>query len=121
MTENDNECFICLETTNEPVLNIQQYETDRTCDCKAFIHGQCYAKWLYHNKSCPVCRNNITTINGVVIQQTPPEPQIQEIIIDRLPNYFDARQTINIMNEDYLFAILFLFVLTGIFIYLILF
>ena len=85
--ENNNECFICMETTEQPVMDINLYDTVRTCHCNGFIHGECYSNWLSIHKSCPVCRNTITSINHIPIAQIVPFPRCEELAIDRLPDY----------------------------------
>ena len=51
-----DECFICMEETDQPVLNILDYDINRSCQCKGNLHALCYARWLRENKACPICR-----------------------------------------------------------------
>ena len=35
------------------------------CNCDIAIHNSCLKNWIYHNKSCPLCRNYIVQYNIV--------------------------------------------------------
>ena len=58
-TSSSDVCFICMEETNEPAVNLLDYEVNRQCQCSANLHAKCYARWLRENQSCPICREPI--------------------------------------------------------------
>ena len=70
------ECFICMEKTEDPILNILDYDLARTCRCEGCLHAKCYAQWLRTSTGCPICRKPIQF-----------KMQIEHIAIDNLPNY----------------------------------
>lgn len=77
------ECFICMEKTDEPVLNILDYDLARTCRCEGNLHAKCYAKWLRTSNVCPICRKPI---------QLQMQIPIENITVDNLPNYNQRQQ-----------------------------
>ena len=84
------ECFICMEKTHDPVLNIMDFELQRTCQCQANLHARCYIKWLRQSKVCPICRKELQLppVQYVHSSVSVPVPlSIEEVTIDRLPNY----------------------------------
>lgn len=102
-----NECFICMEKTNDPVLNILDFDVSRSCHCDAKLHSKCYANWLRTSISCPICRTPIPMDESVQQQeiesyQRRPSRVIfnplnlnenQQFVIDRLPNYVIVQRT----------------------------
>lgn len=52
-----NECFVCYEEEHqESPINLRYFHVIRDCECNGHIHPTCYATWLQHNWSCPICR-----------------------------------------------------------------
>ena len=47
----ENECFICLETINEPNAEILL-----KCDCSKNYHKSCLQKWIDERNCCPICK-----------------------------------------------------------------
>ena len=102
-----NECFICMEKTNDPVLNILDFDVSRSCRCDAKLHSKCYVNWLRTSISCPICRTPIPMDESVQQQeiesyQRRPSRVIynplnlnenQQFVIDRLPNYVIVERT----------------------------
>ena len=76
-TDSFNECFICMENLDEPIFNLLDFEVNRNCHCKAYLHGSCYKKWLRQNNSCPICR--------IPISSTPIE-EFPLVIVDNQQN-----------------------------------
>lgn len=76
-----DECFICMEITNEPVMSLIDYEINRTCRCHALLHSKCYSKWLRDNTSCPICRRPIIITSQATTINTyhPPVVQYEEV------------------------------------------
>lgn len=82
-----NDCFICMENKDEPVLNILDFDVARTCECSAKLHAKCYAQWLLTSVSCPVCRNQINTrLIEIPHSNTVNTVNLDDFVIDRLPN-----------------------------------
>ena len=59
--ENVNECLICLENTNKKIIiqlnDIKTYF--KKCKCNAYVHLDCFNKWINIKSVCPICRNKI--------------------------------------------------------------
>ena len=80
ISTSSDECFICMEESDEPAINLLNYEITRQCHCSAKLHAKCYARWLRENQSCPICREPI--LMRIVQPQN-----IHEFVLDDLPNY----------------------------------
>ncbi|RWS29620.1 uncharacterized protein B4U80_08351 [Leptotrombidium deliense] len=52
--ENEEECSICLDTTDEDMC--------RTIRCDHWLHETCLMEWMKRNDSCPLCRSRSNTI-----------------------------------------------------------
>jgi len=53
LDENEmEECSICLEKFN---INEKVFKTP----CNHLFHATCITEWLYKNKTCPICRNDL--------------------------------------------------------------
>ena len=54
------ECFICLQITNEndlkPVTLKNQHLYIKNCNCNGWIHQKCLEIWCIKNMTCPICR-----------------------------------------------------------------
>ena len=85
---NSFECFICMESTDEEVVNIRDLNLEGNCQCNAKLHRTCYQRWVNENNSCPLCR----TQNQLVL----PIPYI----VDELPEYIIFRNNNNIRNKN---------------------
>ena len=70
------ECFICMEKTDDPILNILDFDLARTCRCQGCLHAKCYAQWLRTSNGCPICRKPIQI-----------EQRENDFTIDNLPVY----------------------------------
>ena len=63
----ENECFICLEVSNQDekypsqLKNLQEYI--KKCRCDGFIHSNCIEIWYNTNNTCPICRNKMIYID----------------------------------------------------------
>ena len=61
---NNNECFICMENYNNKVI-IELIKIDtyiKQCNCNAYVHYDCFEKWVSIKSSCPICRIKMTKI-----------------------------------------------------------
>ena len=67
----DNECFICYETTFDKIIKLNnQCFYFKTCKCDGYIHKQCLDIWFDTTNKCPICRNFInknTNIESKII------------------------------------------------------
>ena len=79
------ECFICMEKTEDPILNILDFDLARTCRCQGSLHAKCYAQWLRTSNGCPICRKPIQM-----------EQRENNFTIDNLPVY----QVVRTNNTD---------------------
>jgi hypothetical protein len=109
---NKSECFICNEEREEPAMSLMDYEINRTCQCAAKLHGQCYSQWLSQSKTCPICRNPILvdTIISVVNEEIEPIPEtilLQEN--NEIENTQNTQNTETIQNK-YGLLIVFLYI-----------
>ena len=82
---NSFECFICMESRDEEVVNIRNLNLEGNCQCNAKIHPSCYEQWVNENNSCPLCR----TPNHLVL----PIPY-------ELPEYIVFHNPDNIRNKN---------------------
>lgn len=61
--EEYKECFICFDYKTDfekKTTSLQKQQLYfSNCNCDIAIHNSCLKNWIYHNKSCPLCRNNI--------------------------------------------------------------
>lgn len=93
-TVSSSECFICMEKTEDPIINVLNFDVARSCQCEGKLHSKCYANWLRTSVSCPICRTPIPMDENVLQQENYQRRQSRVIInthdnftIDRLPNY----------------------------------
>jgi hypothetical protein len=60
---NHNECFFCLQYKLDDgsiPVDLKDFEhVTRKCNCVGKIHFKCYSEWLFKNKICPVCREEV--------------------------------------------------------------
>ena len=98
-TVSSSECFICMEKTEDPIINVINFDVSRSCHCEGKLHSKCYANWLRTSVSCPICRTPITMDENVLQQENYQQRQSRVImnthdnfIIDRLPNYVIVQQ-----------------------------
>ncbi len=59
---NEDVCMICMEEMNEGLVS---HDTDQKVQ-HAF-HKNCLTGWLKVHASCPLCRSNVSNINGPVL------------------------------------------------------
>ena len=68
---NDKECFICFEKININELKKNKLNNHtlfiKNCKCDSVVHKKCLKIWFDMEKSCPICRKNVTEINTVSI------------------------------------------------------
>jgi superfamily II DNA or RNA helicase len=74
---NNNNCSICMDTFQNPVM----------LDCTHLYCGACIFKWVKDNKNCPYCRNPILSYDkliAIVNEKTEnKETQIEEVILTK--------------------------------------
>ena len=114
-----DECFICMEKTEDPVLNIIDYDVARSCHCDAKLHPKCYVGWLRTSTSCPICRTPISNDN---YRRLAPPVMINPLAahgnfaIDRLPNYVIVQQGVHNRRRlfcEYFFTICGIIIVIG--------
>ena len=87
-----DDCFICMEKTEDPVVNVLDFDIARSCQCNAKLHTKCYINWLRTSVSCPICRTPIPhpddnyqrELPNVMVNSVTPHGSFA---FDRLPNY----------------------------------
>ena len=67
----EKECFICLELVNINEIKVNKLNNKdifiKDCLCDGVVHKECLQKWIYKNKSCPICRKGIIEKNNASI------------------------------------------------------
>lgn len=64
-------CIICLEEG----ANLKQLT-----HCGVYyVHKKCHNKWKSNNNTCIVCREPLTTLDTIVVQQVQPLQQVQHV------------------------------------------
>ena len=64
-------CIICLEEGE----NLKQLN-----HCGVYyVHKKCHKKWISNNNTCIVCREPLTTLDTIVVQQVQPLQQVQHV------------------------------------------
>ena len=67
--EQYKECFICFDYKTDfekKTTSLQKQQLYfSNCNCDTAVHNACLKNWIYYNKSCPICRNNIVENNIV--------------------------------------------------------
>ena len=53
------DCFLCL-TEIEEDERLTPIENIISCDCKIFIHRECFEKYIEKYNNCPYCHKQIT-------------------------------------------------------------
>jgi len=55
-----DECFICLESTNEKDEPLIDGSLMRSCGCKFMVHPDCWNQWMKDKSDfdCPICRRD---------------------------------------------------------------
>ncbi len=86
-------CSICLQPMEEGEI------TKATVPCKHVFHEDCITRWLEFDdaKSCPNCRDHVTSLRTIVLKLLPRQP---EIILEvgessgsvKNPSYYDHGQ-----------------------------
>lgn len=129
-SQNSSECFICMEKTDDPIVNVLDFDVSRSCQCDAKLHSKCYANWLRTSISCPVCRTPIPMDENVLQQEQNidnyqrrpsrvvynPMNQGDNFTIDRLPNYViveHARRGRLRLFSEYFCTVIGIFVVVG--------
>lgn len=53
-----DECFVCLDSSNEKGEPLVSSKLLRTCGCKFFVHPDCWNQWMKGKTDfdCPICR-----------------------------------------------------------------
>jgi hypothetical protein len=76
----NNECIICLETSNSSTIIIKLTNAilitnneintfKKNCECECNIHQICLNEWVQKNNSCPICRTKFDAIIGRNIKE----------------------------------------------------
>ncbi len=63
-SDDNKECFICMENTNNhmiiELIKIKTYI--KYCQCNAYVHMNCFDKWINIKSKCPICRKKMKKI-----------------------------------------------------------
>ena len=69
----ENDCFICYEICiHKPIQLECQTTYIKFCGCDSLVHQNCLDKWHKLNKSCPICRMQMSkhnVITNVIFQR----------------------------------------------------
>jgi hypothetical protein len=76
----NNECIICLESSNSSTIIIKLTNAilitndeintfKKNCKCESNIHQICLDEWVKKNNSCPICRTKFDAIIGRNIKE----------------------------------------------------
>lgn len=57
----DNVCFICLESAT--FITLKMIMPNNDCSCDVVCHEECLKTWLKMNQTCPICRIHLKWID----------------------------------------------------------